>query len=90
MHGQNQSSALAGSYDFMHLLGHVCLGLMWVRMARTAASHLETGSSDQEFHEAKLATGKYYMLRRLPATALHLTRFQSGADLVNGMPVDHF
>ncbi|MCY4287684.1 MAG: acyl-CoA dehydrogenase C-terminal domain-containing protein [Aestuariivita sp.] len=90
MHGQNQSSALAGSYDFMHLLGHVCLGLMWVRMARTAASHLETGSSDQEFHEAKLATGKYYMLRRLPATALHLTRFQSGADLVNGIPVDRF
>ena len=24
------------SYDFMHLLGHVCLGLMWARMAKAA------------------------------------------------------
>jgi hypothetical protein len=31
---KNPDAALAGSYDFMHLMGHVCLGLMWTRMAR--------------------------------------------------------
>ncbi len=90
MQVQDPSSALAGSYDFMHLLGHVCLGLMWVWMARTSASHLQQGSSNPEFHEAKLTTGKYYMTRRLPATDLHLTRFANGAKLVTGMPVDRF
>jgi hypothetical protein len=30
------NAALAGSYDFMHMMGHVCLGLMWTRMAKAA------------------------------------------------------
>jgi hypothetical protein len=27
------NNALAGAYDFMHLFGHVVIGLMWARMA---------------------------------------------------------
>ncbi len=26
---KNPNNALSGSYDFMHMFGHVCLGLMW-------------------------------------------------------------
>ena len=33
---KNPNNALAGSNDFMHLFGHVCLGLMWARMAKAA------------------------------------------------------
>jgi hypothetical protein len=38
---KNPNAALAGSYDFMHLFGHVCLGLMWARMARASLEALE-------------------------------------------------
>ncbi len=67
---KNPNHALAGSYDFMHMMGHVCLGLMWTRMAKAAKLALEAGASDTEFYETKIATGRYYMVRQLPATAM--------------------
>jgi len=76
---KNPNAALAGSYDFMHLFGHVCLGLMWARMARAARAALDAGTGDAAFYEAKLGTGRYYMARQLPATAMHLARIESGA-----------
>ncbi len=79
---KNPNAALAGSYDFMHLFGHVCLGLMWARAARAAQAALAAGTGDAEFYRAKLATGRYYMARELPATALHLQRIRSGAEPV--------
>ncbi|MEL6990044.1 MAG: acyl-CoA dehydrogenase C-terminal domain-containing protein [Pseudomonadota bacterium] len=79
---KNPNAALSGSYDFMHLFGHVCLGLMWARMAKAAQEALENGASDEDFYKAKLKTGRYYMSRRLPATGMHLARIQSGAGPV--------
>ncbi len=85
-HGmKTPENALAGAYDFMHLFGHTCLGLMWARMAKTALAALEKGEGDADFYTAKLATGRYYMKRQLPATALHLRRIESGADPVMGL-----
>ncbi|MBC7143105.1 MAG: acyl-CoA dehydrogenase, partial [Rhodobacteraceae bacterium] len=71
---KNPDAALAGSYDFMHLFGHVCLGLMWARSARAAIAALAAGTADEAFYETKLATGRYYMARQLPMTATHLAR----------------
>jgi alkylation response protein AidB-like acyl-CoA dehydrogenase len=79
---KNPNAALAGSYDFMHLFGHVCLGLMWAMSAKAAHTALEDGAEDEAFYRAKLKTGRYYMTRRLPATAMHLARIQSGAEPV--------
>jgi len=87
---KNPNNALAGSTDFMHLFGHVCLGLMWARMAKAASAALADGTSDPEFYQTKLATARYYMARQLPATALHLTRIQSGADTVMALTADAF
>jgi alkylation response protein AidB-like acyl-CoA dehydrogenase len=78
------NAALAGSTDFLHLFGHVCLGFMWARMAKAA---LDGGD---DFHAAKLATGRYYMARQLPATALHLARIRSGAEPVMALPAEAF
>jgi len=75
---KNPNAALSGSYDFMHLFGHVCLGLMWGHMAKASLAALEAGTADEEFHRTKLATGRFYMTRQLPATAVHLARIQSG------------
>jgi hypothetical protein len=87
---KNPNNALAGSYDFMHLFGHTCLGLMWARMAKAANTALESGASDTEFYETKLATGRYYMARQLPATGMHLARIESGSDTVMALDSEAF
>jgi len=87
---KNPNNALAGSYDFMHLFGHVCLGLMWAKMARASRAALEAGDTDTAFHETKIATGRYYMARHLPATGMHLARIQSGADTVMALEAAQF
>lgn len=87
---KNPNAALAGSYDFMHLFGHVALGLMWLRMAAASRKALEEGTQDATFHETKLATGRYYMARQLPATAMHLARIRSGAEPVMALDAARF
>jgi alkylation response protein AidB-like acyl-CoA dehydrogenase len=84
------NAALAGSYDFMHMMGHVCLGLMWARMAKAAYAGLDAGASDRDFLEAKIATGRYYMARHLPATAMHRARIETGAEPVMALAADAF
>ena len=87
---KNPNAALAGSSDFMHLFGHVALGLMWARMAKAAQEALDSGASDVAFYETKLATGRYYMARSLPETALRLARIQTGAEPVMGLAAENF
>ena len=87
---KNPNAALSGSYDFMHLMGHVCLGLMWAQMARAAYGALDAGAGDRDFYEAKIATGRYYMARQLPATAMHLARIETGAETVMALPAEAF
>ena len=79
---KNPNAALAGSTDFLHLFGHVCLGLMWGRMARAAQDALGRADADRDFLDAKIATGRYYMARQLPATKMHLARITSGSETV--------
>ena len=87
---KNPNHALAGSYDFMHMFGEVCLGLMWAKMAKASFEALENNTDDPAFHETKIATGQYYMLRQLPATAMHLQRILSGADSVMALEAANF
>ncbi len=87
---KSPNAALAGSTDFLHMMGHVCLGLMWTRMAKAAYDALEAGDADQAFLEAKIATGRYYMARQLPAIALHLARIETGAEPVMALAADAF
>jgi alkylation response protein AidB-like acyl-CoA dehydrogenase len=87
---KNPNNALAGSYDFMHMMGHVCLGLMWTRMAKAAFDALDTGTEDREFYESKIKTGAFYMARQLPACASHLARIESGAETVMALDAECF
>ncbi len=84
------NAALAGSYDFMHLMGHVCLGLMWTRMAKAAYVALDSGAADRDWLEAKIATGRFYMARQLPACGMHLARIESGAEPVMALAAEAF
>ncbi|OUD09076.1 acyl-CoA dehydrogenase [Marivivens niveibacter] len=87
---KNPNNALSGSYDFMHMMGHVCLGLMWTRMAAAAYSELDAGNTDTDFLNAKIKTGEFYMARSLPACSMHLARIETGADTVMGLTADQF
>jgi alkylation response protein AidB-like acyl-CoA dehydrogenase len=87
---KNPNAALSGSYDFMHMMGHVCLGLMWTRMAKAAYLALDAGAADRDFYEAKIATGRFYMARQLPACGMHLARIESGAETVMALAAEAF
>jgi alkylation response protein AidB-like acyl-CoA dehydrogenase len=78
------SDALAGSTDFLHLVGHVCLGLMWVRMAKAALE------GDDAFSAAKLVTARHFIARHLPACGLHLARIEAGGETVMALPAEAF
>ena len=88
--GKNPNDALAGATDFMHMMGHVCFGYVWARMAVAAKAALEGGAEDRAFYEGKLATARYYAARQLPATGLHLARIQTGAAPVMALEAAGF
>jgi alkylation response protein AidB-like acyl-CoA dehydrogenase len=87
---KNPNNALSGATDFMMMFGHVCLGFMWAQMAKVSLDAVSSQTSDVAFHETKIATGRYYMARQLPATSMHLARIESGADPVMALDADQF
>ncbi|MDF2231166.1 acyl-CoA dehydrogenase C-terminal domain-containing protein [Albimonas sp. CAU 1670] len=87
---KNPNAALAGSTDFMHLFGHVCLGFAWAQMAKAAHDALAAGTSDEDFYRNKIRTGRYYMSRLLPETSLNLARIQSGPEPVMDLAAEAF
>ena len=87
---KNPNDALSGSYDFMHLFGHVTLGFMWAKMAAAAQAALDADQGDATFLQTKLATGRYYMARQLPMTGTHLARIRSGSTTVMELAADAF
>jgi alkylation response protein AidB-like acyl-CoA dehydrogenase len=90
-HGmKDPNNALSGSYDFMHMMGYVCLGLMWAKMGKASLDALAGGDTDTDFHETKIATGRYYMARQLPATGMHLARINTGGDTVMALDAANF
>ncbi len=88
---KNPNDALAGSTDFLHLFGHVCLGLMWAKMAKVANEALASGTADDPaFYETKLMTGRYYMQKLLPETGMRLARIKAGGETVMALPAEAF
>ena len=84
-------NAGAGSTDYMHLFGLVALGYMWAQMAKAAMVKRDAGGDeDTAFYENKLATGRFFMARVLPETAVRLARLSSGADTVMALDADAF
>ena len=84
-------NAGAGSTDYMHLFGLVILGYMWARMVKAAQAGLAAGDGGRtQFLKAKLVTGRFYMERILPETALRRTRIEAGAETMMAMPAEAF
>ncbi|WP_430910820.1 acyl-CoA dehydrogenase C-terminal domain-containing protein [Methylobacterium sp. sgz302541] len=83
-------NAGAGATDYMHLLGLVAMGYMWGRIAKAANAKKASGEGDLAAMEAKLVTGRFYMERMLPETALRLARIKTGSDATMALAADAF
>ncbi len=87
---QDPNNAGAGAYSYMNLMGLVSFGWMWLRMARVSARALDDGSQDRQFHEAKLATARFYADRELPESTSHRRKVEAGAESVMALPEEVF
>ena len=87
---KNPNEALAGSYDFMHLFGYVCLGLMWCKIAQASHEAIDLSSDHDDFHQSKISTGQYFMERQLPFTRLHLARIRAGSSTIMKLSASNF
>jgi hypothetical protein len=86
----NPDNAGAGATDYMYLFALVTFGYMWARMIKVVQAKLAAGASDADYLRTKLVTGKFFVERMLPETALHLSRIQAGASTVMELPAEAF
>ena len=86
----NPDNAGAGSVAYMHLFGHVLLGLMWTKIAKISSAALASGTEDPTFHENKMITGRYYMKRRIIETGALLAEIQAGSDELMALDAANF
>ena len=70
-------NAGAAATDYLNLFGLVTLGYMWARMAKVALDKIAS-SGASPYLSTKLLTGRFFMERMLPETAVHLARVESG------------
>jgi len=87
---RDPNNAGAGAVPYMHLLGIVAVGLMWLRSAAAAAKLKAAGEGDAAFLDAKLVTARFYAERMLPRTGSLRREIEGGADAVMALPPEMF
>jgi alkylation response protein AidB-like acyl-CoA dehydrogenase len=85
----NPNHAGAAAYPYMTLTGIVCLGLMWLRIAKASTAALAKGG-DKGFHEAKLVTARFFAERVMPETGSLRRQIEAGADTLMALPAEAF
>jgi alkylation response protein AidB-like acyl-CoA dehydrogenase len=86
----NPNNAGAGAVSYMHLMGIVAVGLMWLRMASAAQAMLAAGEGEKAFLEAKLVTARFFAERIMPDTGSLRRKIEGGAESIMAMPVEMF
>ena len=77
---QNPNHLGAGAHHYMHIMGIVTLGFMWLKMAKVATTALEGAPEDAAFYEAKLTSAAYYIERFLPDAGALRRKLEAGSD----------
>jgi hypothetical protein len=86
----NPDNAGAGATAYLHLMGIVALGEMWLRMAVASHAALDAGSSDKPFFEAKLITARYFAERNFPDCGALRRKIEAGSAAMMAMPAEAF
>jgi hypothetical protein len=87
---RDPNNAGAAAVPYMHLMGIVALGLMWLRSAGAASRLKQAGEGDAAFLDAKLVTARFYSERVLPRTGSLRREIEGGADVVMSLPPEMF
>ncbi len=64
----------AAASEYLRLFGLVAMGWMWARMAEAAMGR------DDAFHQAKIATARFYMTRVLPQSSALFAQIMAGGQ----------
>ena len=86
----NPNNVGAGAHSYMHIMGIVAVGLMWLRMATAAVALREAGEGDAAFLDAKLVTARFYAERVLPDTGALRRKIEGGAEAVMALAPEMF
>ncbi|MGY4396138.1 alkylation response protein AidB-like acyl-CoA dehydrogenase [Sphingomonas sp. UYAg733] len=87
---QNPDNVGAGAHSYMHIMGIVATGLMWLRMAKAAADLKAAGEGDTAFLDAKLVTARYFAERILPDAGALRRKIEGGAEAMMALPPEMF
>lgn len=87
---QNPNNAGAAAYSYMHLMGIVSVGLMWLRMASAAIRMLDAGKGDAKYLEAKLVTARFFAERIMPDAGALRRKIEGGAEAVMALDPEMF
>ena len=80
----------AGAHSYMHLMGIVATGLMWLRMATAAQKAIDEGSDDKAFYEAKLVTARFFAERIMPDAGALRRKIEGGAGSLMALEPEMF
>lgn len=86
----NPNNVGAGAHHYMHMMGIVSLGLMWLRMGAVAVDALASGTSDKAFYETKLTTARYFGERFTPDAGALRRKIEAGSEAMMALPVEAF
>jgi alkylation response protein AidB-like acyl-CoA dehydrogenase len=86
----NPNNIGAGAHHYMHILGIVALGSMWLRMAEAAHKALAEGRGNKAFLEAKLVTARYFGERFLPDAGSLRRKIEAGSEAMMALTPDQF
>jgi hypothetical protein len=86
----NPNNAGAAAYAYMHIMGIVATGYMWLKMARAANALLAQGHGNTAFLEAKLVTARYFAERIMPDAGALRRKIEGGAEALMALPPEAF
>ena len=87
---KNPENVGAGAQPYLHLMGIVAVGLMWLRMAMAASKLKAAGEGDVAFLDAKLVTARYYAERIMPDAGAFRRKIEGGAEAMMALPPEMF
>lgn len=87
---RDREAACAGATDYIHLMGLVLVGYMWLRIAEAATRQIKEDRDESGEMAAKLMRARFFAERMLPETSLRLTRIKASADSVMALEEQWF
>ena len=86
----NPDNIGAGAHHYMHIMGVVSVGLMWLRMAVAAHAKLDAGADNAAFYETKLVTARFFAERVLPEAGALRRKIEAGSEAIMELAPEMF